>query len=134
MFKQTQFTLIFFCIQILLLLASNIYANQEEEIANQKLLKEIYKATHNWYPEIRFENLPKNYYEEPYGSDQEEEDADYTDDQREFDATLPYGIQNVRDVTSGRQSRVRAKGSKIGKVRFLNQILFFLKILILIDI
>lgn len=107
--------------QILLLLASNIYANQEEEIANQKLLKEIYKATHNWHPEIRFENLPNNYYEEPYGTDQEEDD-DYTDDEREFDDSLPYGIQNVRDVTSGRQSRVRAKGSKIGKV---NSIKYF---------
>lgn len=121
MCKQNHFTLIFFCKQILLLLASNIYANQEEEIVNQKLLKEIYKATHNWYPEINFENLPNNYYEEPYGSEQE--DADYTDDEREFDATLPYGIQNVRDVTSGRQSRVRAKGSKIGKVK-VHQIFF----------
>lgn len=99
----------------MLLLASTIYANQEEEIINQKLLKEIYKATHNWYPESKFENFPKNDYEEPYGSEQEE---DYTDDEREFDAGLPYGIQNVRDVTTGRQTRVRAKGSKIGKVSF----------------
>lgn len=105
-----------------MLLLATIYANQEEEIINQKLLKEIYKATHNWYPEARFENLPKNDYEEPYGSEQEE---DYTDDDREFDASLPYGIQNVRDVTTGRQSRVRAKGSKIGKVRFSQSKIFF---------
>lgn len=119
LFKQLFF---FSYQQILLLVASTTNANPEEDRANQKLLKEIYKATHNWYPEISFENLPKNYYEEqPYGTEQEEEVTEYIDDEeRELDETLPYGIQNVRDVTSGRTTRVRAKGSKIGKVRGSN--------------
>ena len=57
--------------------------------------------------------------QQPYYNSKEEIEhlsEDY-DTESEFESSLPYGIQNVRDVKDTRQTRIRNRVSKVCPVK-----------------